>query len=128
MSQSKRPTRRDFLKTSGAAFGVPYIITSAALGNSERPAASDRIVMGGIGIGNMGRGDQRAFLDRKDVQYVAMSGRTTIFVNCWPGPISTRCILPRPIIGMRSSQSKLAAMARMFSAKNRKHSPCGKVR
>jgi len=73
MSQSKRPTRRDFLKTSGAAFGVPYIITSAALGNSERPAASDRIVMGGIGIGNMGRGDQRAFLDRKDVQYVAMS-------------------------------------------------------
>jgi len=73
MSLIKPSTRRDFLKTTGAAFGVPYIITSAALGNSERPAASDRIVIGGIGIGNMGRGDQGAFLGRKDVQYVALS-------------------------------------------------------
>src|SRR5436190_24296086 len=73
MSQRKKPTRRQFLKTATAAFGVPYIITSAALGNSERPAASDRIVVGGIGIGNMGRGDQGAFLRRKDVQYVALS-------------------------------------------------------
>src|SRR3954464_6173367 len=72
MSLRKRPTRRDFLKTAGAAFGVPFIITSSALGNSERPPASDRIVMGGIGIGNMGRGDQGDFLGRKDVQYVAM--------------------------------------------------------
>jgi hypothetical protein len=73
MIPSKRTTRRDFLKTAGSAFAVPYIITSAALGNSERPADSDRIVMGGIGIGNMGRGDQGAFLGRGDVQYVAMS-------------------------------------------------------
>jgi hypothetical protein len=72
-SLNKRPNRRDFLKTAGAALGVPYIITSAALGNSERPPASDRIVIGGIGIGNMGRGDQGAFLGRKDVQYVALS-------------------------------------------------------
>ena len=73
MKRNQKPSRRDFLKTSGAAFGVPFIITSSALGNSERPAASDRIVMGGIGIGNMGRGDQSSFLGRKDVQYVAMS-------------------------------------------------------
>ena len=65
-------SRRNFLKTAGAAaFGVPFIITSSALGNSNRPAASDRIVMGGIGIGNMGRGDQGAFLGRGDVQYLA---------------------------------------------------------
>src|ERR1700733_3582663 len=72
----KKQTRRDFLKTTGvgagAAFGVPFIITSGALGNSERPAASDRIVMGGIGIGNMGSGDQSGYVNRKDVQYVAM--------------------------------------------------------
>ena len=71
--KSHKPTRREFLKTTGAAFGVPFVITSAALGNSERPPASDRIVMGGIGIGNMGSGDQGAFLGRGDVQYVAMS-------------------------------------------------------
>src|SRR4029079_970398 len=71
-STRKKSTRRSFLKTTTAAFGVPFIITSSALGNAERPAASDRIVMGGIGIGNMGRGDQGAFLGRGDVQYVVV--------------------------------------------------------
>ncbi|HWB12326.1 MAG TPA: Gfo/Idh/MocA family oxidoreductase [Pirellulales bacterium] len=70
--QKTSPSRRKFLKTASAALAVPYIIPSSALGNAERPAPSDRIVMGGIGIGNMGRGDQGAFLDRKDVQYIAM--------------------------------------------------------
>lgn len=79
MRQHKKPTRRQFLKTAGAAFGVPYIITSAALGNSERPPASDRIVMAGIGIGNMGRGDQGAFLGRSDVQYVGVCDVRTDF-------------------------------------------------
>jgi hypothetical protein len=65
-------SRREFLKTAGAAVAAPYVITSAALGNDERPPASDRIVMGGIGIGNMGQGDQGAFLGRGDVQYVAV--------------------------------------------------------
>jgi len=51
---------------------VPYVITSSALGAEDTPPASDRIVMGGIGIGNMGRGDQGAFLGRADVQYVAV--------------------------------------------------------
>ena len=68
----QQPTRRGFLKTAGAAAAAPYVITSSALGNDERPPASDRIVMGGIGIGNMGRGDQNAFLNNKDVQYVAV--------------------------------------------------------
>src|SRR5688500_17996512 len=69
----EKPTRRKFLQTAGVTLAAPYVITSAALGNSDRPAASDRIVMGGIGIGNMGRGDMSAFLGRKDVQYVALS-------------------------------------------------------
>lgn len=68
-------TRRDFLKTAAAAAAAtaaaPYVITSSALGNQDRPAASERIVMAGIGIGNMGKGDQDAFLGRKDVQYIA---------------------------------------------------------
>src|SRR5579872_6924271 len=75
MSKIHESTRREFLKTAGAAsaaVAVPYIFTSAARANADRPAASDRIVVGGIGIGNMGRGDQGAFLGRKDVQYVAL--------------------------------------------------------
>lgn len=65
-------SRREFVKTASAAIAVPYVITSTALGNDEVPPASDRIVMGGIGIGNMGRGDQGAYLGRGDVQYIAV--------------------------------------------------------
>jgi predicted dehydrogenase len=65
-------SRRDFLKTASAAVAAPYVITSTALGNADVAPASDRIVMGGIGIGNMGSGDQGAFLGRRDVQYVAV--------------------------------------------------------
>jgi len=72
MGGSSNVTRRDMLKTAGAALAVPYVITSTALGNADRSPASERIVMGGIGIGNMGRGDMGAFLGRRDVQYVAV--------------------------------------------------------
>ncbi len=65
-------TRREFIQTASATLAAPYVITSTALGNDERAPASDRIVMAGIGIGNMGKGDQGAFLGRKDVQYVAV--------------------------------------------------------
>ncbi len=70
-----KTTRRKFLSSSGAAtaaLGFPSIIPSSALGNADRPAPSNRIVMGGIGIGNMGRGDHGAFLGKNDVQYVAI--------------------------------------------------------
>jgi len=64
--------RRGFLGASAAAAAAPYVITSRALGDAKTPPASDRIVIGGIGIGNMGSGDQGAFLGRPDVQYVAV--------------------------------------------------------
>lgn len=68
-------TRRDFLKTAGAAtaaVAAPIVIPGAALGNDNKPAPSERIVMGGIGTGYMGTNDLRAFLGRSDVQYVAV--------------------------------------------------------
>jgi predicted dehydrogenase len=63
--------RRAFLKVAAGAAACPYVITSAALGAGARPPASERIVMGGIGIGSQGGGDMGAFLGRDDVQYVA---------------------------------------------------------
>ena len=66
------PTRREFLKAASAAVSAPCVITSAALGAGDRPAASERIVVGGIGIGNKGRGDRDDFLSQDDVQYVAV--------------------------------------------------------
>ncbi len=72
MNSNFRATRREFLEAAGAAFAAPYVITSSALGNEDRAPASERIVMGGIGLGNMGGGDMGAFVGRKDVQYVAV--------------------------------------------------------
>jgi hypothetical protein len=68
-------TRRNFLKATGsatAAIGFPTIIPSSVLGNTETPPPSERIVVGGIGLGNMGGGDLGAFLNNKSVQYVAV--------------------------------------------------------
>lgn len=67
--------RRQFLGTAAAAsaaLACPYVITSTALGAGDKPAASDRIVMAGIGIGNRGRDDMGSFVGRSDVQYVAV--------------------------------------------------------
>ncbi len=80
-------TRSEFLKTASAALAVPYVITSSALGNADRAPASDRIVMGGIGIGNMGTGDQGAFMGRGDVQYVAVCDVRTGFRDAAKGRV-----------------------------------------
>ena len=71
----KQATRRDFLKTTGlttAAIGFPTIIPSTALGNAATPPPSERIVVGGIGLGNQGGNDFVNFYNNKDVQYVAV--------------------------------------------------------
>lgn len=71
-SKTQALSRRAFLKASATAVALPYLIPASALGKDGRPAPSERIVMGGIGIGNQGGGDQGAFLGRGDVQYVAV--------------------------------------------------------
>jgi predicted dehydrogenase len=73
MTKSNRIPRRDFVKTlATVSVAAPWIVPGAALGANGGTAASERIVMGGIGIGNMGSGDQGAFLGRNEVQYVAV--------------------------------------------------------
>src|SRR3954462_9764210 len=77
---SRRPgrlSRRRFLRTSAgaglaaAAFGaVP--IPSSALGRDGAVAPSERITVGGIGIGNRGTYDLSCFLEQKDAQFVAV--------------------------------------------------------
>jgi len=69
---SARCTRREFLRATAAAVAAPYVLTSAALGAAGRPPASDRIVMGAIGVGGRGMGDMNAFLGVGEVQVVAV--------------------------------------------------------
>jgi predicted dehydrogenase len=67
-----RLTRRALLKGVGAALAAPYLITSTALGAPGKPAASERITMGVIGLGGRGNDDLGAFLGNADVQMVAV--------------------------------------------------------
>jgi len=69
-------SRRRFLKgaaLAGAAVAVPNIVPASALGRDGAVAPSERIIMGGIGIGNRGMSDLRYWvLNEKDAQFVAI--------------------------------------------------------
>jgi predicted dehydrogenase len=67
-------TRRDVLKRSGAAVALaaPWFVPAAALGRGGKPAASERITLGVIGIGPRCTYDLKAMLQHPDVQCVAI--------------------------------------------------------
>lgn len=68
--------RRGFLKTAlqaGALLLAPQVVPGAVLGKDGGVAPSDRIVLGGIGIGNRGSYDLGCFLHEPDVQFVAIA-------------------------------------------------------
>jgi predicted dehydrogenase len=73
--QKKVSRRRLFQQASGIAAGAisfPYVVSSLALGNAGGVAASNRIVVGSIGVGGQGTAKMRAFLGNDDVQVVAV--------------------------------------------------------
>src|SRR5688572_10174250 len=76
MKKAKQLARRRFLKTTlaaaGAAFAAPTIIPASALGLQGTVAPSERVIVGGIGIGNRGNYDLGCFLEQKDVQFAAV--------------------------------------------------------
>jgi len=76
LTQKKDVSRRQFLKSAtGVAAGAivfPYYVSASALGSDGAVAASNRIVMGAIGVGSQGGGDMRGFMSKKEVQMVAV--------------------------------------------------------
>lgn len=73
----KTKSRREFLKTTlpaaGAACAAPLVVPSSALGLGGAVAPSERIVLGGLGIGPRGTVDLKCFLANPDVQFVAIA-------------------------------------------------------
>jgi predicted dehydrogenase len=75
----ERITRRDFLRRTGGAglaLALPTIITGNALGGPGVPPASERILIGMIGVGNQGSGNLKAFM--KDVIAVCEVDKTRL--------------------------------------------------
>jgi len=75
MARKNAITRKDFLQrasTAAGALALPWIVPASVLGKDSRPAPSDRIVMGCIGVGGQGSYNLRAFANIPAVQVVAV--------------------------------------------------------
>lgn len=73
--RNRQLDRRSFLKAAvqaGAVLALPTLIPSSVLGRDGAVAPSERIILGGIGIGNRGGYDLGCFLEEPDVQFVAI--------------------------------------------------------
>jgi predicted dehydrogenase len=85
-----RRNRRQFLRrvaAAGAAVVVPSVTAPSALGLGDAVPPSDRITLGFIGLGMMGRGHLRIFLNYPEAQVLAVcdvdrwrreDGKTTV--------------------------------------------------
>ncbi len=68
-------SRRKFLRHAAGVCGaltIPHLIPASALGGAGSVAPSNRIVVGCIGVGGMGKGDMGMCLALPDVQVVAV--------------------------------------------------------
>jgi hypothetical protein len=68
-------TRRQFLKRAviaGGAVAVPCLVPASALGLNGAVPPSERIILGGMGVGGRGSGVLNWMLPEKDVQFVAI--------------------------------------------------------
>jgi len=65
-------SRRGFLKAVGLSASAPYFLTSTALGGPDKEPASERILVGHIGVGGMGGGHLRGTHASKVASSVAV--------------------------------------------------------
>src|SRR6266516_1705379 len=66
-------TRRQFLRRTATAIAMPMIVPGSVLGRNGSVAPSNRIVFGGLGIGNRARAILPNFLSFKEIQFAAVS-------------------------------------------------------
>jgi predicted dehydrogenase len=66
-----QPSRRRFLQASAAALAAPTVLVPARRGGADSKP-NERLALGFIGVGTMGRGHVHAFLGYPDVQVVAV--------------------------------------------------------
>lgn len=83
-------SRRQFLKSAGAAAGAMTVIPVSALGRARRPAPSDRVTLGFIGTGNMAMNHLLGFLDDDRVQIVAVCDLNRGSGGYWNGGYAGR--------------------------------------
>jgi predicted dehydrogenase len=71
MKMNERTSRRRFLKTASVLV-APAIVPASVFGQSNRPAPSERVVVGCIGLGGQGDRDMMGLMSDDRVQVVAL--------------------------------------------------------
>ena len=80
---SRTMTRRAFVAaaaTAGAGLVLPTRIKAGAIGRGGVVRPSERIILGGIGLGRRGTSDLRWMLNERDVQFVGGLDQIALFV------------------------------------------------
>ncbi len=72
MSSRKLSSRRHFLAASAAIAAAPYFFTAAHIKADDKPAASDRLTVGFIGMGMQSRGHLQWALNHPQTEVVAI--------------------------------------------------------
>lgn len=72
MKKILKSSRRSFIGTVLALGAAPAFIPPSALGADGRPAPSNRVVMGSIGVGGRGMSNTGGFLNFSEVQIIAV--------------------------------------------------------
>jgi len=72
MKNNTQINRRSFLKKTGKSMLAATAVPAVALGKADRPAASERIVIGSVGVGHRGRRQILNFTAQKDAQLIAV--------------------------------------------------------
>ena len=72
-TRGKQPvSRRRFLRGAGATLMLPYVVSASARGADGQVAPSNRITVGIIGVGCMGRGHVRRMANSAEAQVLAV--------------------------------------------------------
>jgi len=72
MARNANLTRRGFLRTTGLLAAAPFVVPGRVLGRDGAVPPSERIILGGIGIGGRGSHDLQWMIPEQDVQFVAV--------------------------------------------------------
>ena len=89
LRSNHRSTRRQFLRAAlatGASLAAPTVIPISAFGTDDRPAPSERIAMGCVGLGGRGTVNMNTFLGHSQVQIVALcdvDAGSTRYEDAW---------------------------------------------
>jgi hypothetical protein len=110
--------RRRFLAqaaVAGGALALPTVVPAAALGRDGKTAPSERIVMGGIGIGGRGGYDLSVLLQESEVQFVAVCEVQKVRREAAKNMIDTRygnqdCVTYRDLRDLLSERRDLDAV------------------